>query len=423
MSTLVTLLGRSQKGADSRSQKEADSRSQEDADNGYRQTTYRFPNGTKKTTSFFGLALAEYLGADTVIVLGTCGSQWGVLVEHLATGGEEEDARIQLLEDESAAVVEQELLDRMTPMMSKAVGCKVIPKLIPFGQDESEQYEILEAVEKTVPEGTTVSFDLTHGFRHLGMVGFLSAFMLERFRDFTVEDLWYGALDMTREGITPVLKLDGLVRVRRWLQALDHFDATGDYGVFASLLLKDGVREDKVKCLEHAAFYERTLNVRDAERKLRTFAPVLDEPLQSASGLFQRRLAERLKWIREPDFAAKQWELASLYLKRHDFVRAAMFGWEACVTRACKERGISNLEYNREREEAVRAFETRLGGSNRPGWPIGAYWNLKGIRNALAHGTRPPAERYQRMLRNPDSLAGALGSALDTLARIERERW
>ena len=362
------------------------------------------------------------MGADTVIVLGTCGSQWGVLVEHLATGGEEECARIQLLEDESAAVVEQELLDRMTSMMSSAVGCKVIPKLIPFGQDESEQYEILEAVEKTVPEGTTVSFDLTHGFRHLGMVGFLSAFMLERFRDFTVEDLWYGALDMTQEGITPVLKLDGLVRVRRWLQALDHFDATGDYGVFAPLLIEDGVPEDKVKCLERAAFCERTLNIRDAERKLRTFAPMLDEPLQGASGLFQHRLAERLKWIREPDLAAKQWELASLYLKRHDFVRAAMFGWEACVTRVCMARGVPTLEFSQERKEAVDSFEKELREDMHPVWLKDAHWTLKNIRNALAHGARPH-ERYRKILKAPDRLGHELRSALDALARIERERW
>ena len=404
--TLVTFLGRGRKSAD----------------NPYRQTTYRFPDGSEKKTSFFGLALTEYLDADSVIVLGTCGSQWGVLVEHLAAEGEEQDARLKLLEAEEDAGVEQRMLDRVTPLMNKAVGSRVIPKLIPFGQDAREQYDILEAVAETVPDGT-VSFDLTHGFRHLGMVGFLSAFMLERIRNLGVGDLWYGALDMTdAAGITPVLKLDGLVRVRRWLEALDRFDATGDYGVFALLLVEDGVPEDKVKCLKDAAFYERTLNVRDAERKLRTFAPVLDEPLQGASGLFQSRLAERLKWIREPDQAGKQWKLASLYLKRQDFVRAATFGWEACVTRVCMEHGISDPEYSQERVEAVKAFEKQLREGNHPGWPKEAYRKLKSIRNALAHGTRPTVERYQKMLKDPNKLASALGSALDVLAKVEHKR-
>ena len=97
---------------------------------------------------------------------------------------------------------------------------------------------------------------------------------------------------------------------------------------------------------DRAAFYERTLNVEGiAARKLRTFEPVLDEPLRGASGLFRRRLAERLRWAREPDLAEQQRELASQYLNRRDFVRAAMFGWEACVTRVCTERGVSTLEF------------------------------------------------------------------------------
>src|SRR6202035_5992569 len=64
-----------------------------------------------------------------------------------------------------------------------------------------------------------VSFDLTHGFRHLGMVGMLSAVMLERIGRLTTRSLWYGALDMTdcATGITPVLPLDALNAIQRWI--------------------------------------------------------------------------------------------------------------------------------------------------------------------------------------------------------------
>ena len=96
--------------------------------------------------------------------------------------------------------------------------------------------------------------DLTHGFRHFGMIGFLSAFMLERVRDLDVCELWYGARDMTQDGITPVIRLDGLKRVQRWLDAFGHFDATGDYGEFAELLLEDKIPKGKVQSLKDAAF-------------------------------------------------------------------------------------------------------------------------------------------------------------------------
>ena len=210
--TLVTMLGKAR----------------ESKDTGYRETTYRFPDGAEDRTAFFGLALSRHLRPDATVILGTSGSQWSVLVEHLA--GEDsahEEARIRLVDAEAAGTVHQALLDQLKPLVEQAVGGPVSPRLIPFGRDEEEQYRILETVADAGPVKGSISFDLTHGFRHLGMVGFLSAFMLERVRKLDVRGLWYGALDMTREdGITPVLKLDGLVRVRRWLDALDRFDAT-----------------------------------------------------------------------------------------------------------------------------------------------------------------------------------------------------
>ena len=407
--TLVTMLGKSR----------------ESKDTGYRETTYRFPNGQEKQTAFFGLALSRYLSPDTTVILGTSGSQWGVLVEHLvgrdAEGSADVEARIQLLEAEADGVVDQALLDSVKPLMEQAVGCNVLPRLIPFGRDEKQQYDVLAALADAVPQGD-VSFDLTHGFRHLGMVGFLSAFMLEQVRNLGVRDLWYGALDMTKGGVTPVLKLDGLVRVRRWMDALDRFDATGDYGVFVPLLVADGVPEDKANCLMDAAFCERTLNVRVAAQKIGTFLPLLDGSLSGASGLFQDRLAERLRWARDrSDLGTQQRLLARQYLERGDFVRAAMFGREALVTRVCAERGISTVDYSPARKSAVEAFEAELDEGKHPEERAIAYWTLTFLRNALAHGTRLHAPgRSRRRTPQRAAMLAAAGAMKDS-SRLERE--
>ena len=394
--TLVTFLGKSR----------------ESKDTGYRKTVYQFPDGATDETAFFGLALSRHLKPDAIVILGTHSSQWDVLVENLAEEGEAEDVRIQLIEAATSGNVTQSLLDDVAPLMKRSVDCDVHPRLIPFGQDERQQYAILDAVADAVPNGD-VSFDLTHGFRHLGMVGFLSAFMLERVRDLTVRGLWYGALDMTRDRITPVLELDGLVRVRRWVDALNQFDATGDYGVFAKLLIDDGVPADKANCLKDAAFHERTFNVRDAARKIGTFLPVLDGPLTGASGLFQCRLADRLYWATAFDLAEQQRELAQQYLNRDDFVRAAMFGREACVTHLCEERGVSTVEYGQEREEAIKQFEAELKDGKHSKERKDAYRMLTNIRNSLAHGTRPWDKRSRAALKNPDRLRRELETSLD----------
>ena len=393
--TLVTLLGRARGNPDT----------------GYEQTVYRFPDGAEDKTAFFGLALSRYLQPDATVILGTRGSQWSVLVEHLATEGADEDARLRLLEADASAAVEQSLLNALAPLMGSAFGCAVIPRLIPFGQDAGEQYDILGAIADAVPKGT-VSFDLTHGFRHLGMIGFLSAFMLEHVRNLTVRDLWYGAHDMKRDEVTPVLRLDGLVRVRRWVDALDRFDATGDYGAFAPLLMEDGVPGDKANCLKAAAFYERILNVPDAARQICTLLPILDETLPGASGLFQRKLAERLQWAKHPGLAEQQRKLAYQYLNRRDFVRAAMLAREAWVSRLCSKRDRA-VDY-RDRKAAVASFEASLRRGDHPQTHRDAYWTITHLRNALAHGVRP-RPHYQSMLKDPDCLYRELEAALKRL--------
>jgi CRISPR-associated Csx2 family protein len=391
--TLVTFLGR------------ADPRT------GYRETTYRFPNGPFDKTNFFGLALTKYLQPDRLVVLGTRSSMWGALVEHVAAEGEQEDARIALMEAEAQGTVDQPLLDRLTGLLARAAGREVAPRLIPFGRTEEEQSQILDTIAKAVGSAEA-SFDLTHGFRHLGMVGMLSAFMLERIGKLSVRSLWYGALDMSEGGIAPVLRLDGLNAIQRWVGALDRFDASGDYGVFAPLLEADGVPPDKAGCLEEAAFYERTFNLSDAAAKLRTFREAMKSPLQGASGLFQDKLAERLRWIEEGDLAARQGRLADQYLGRADFVRAAAFAWEALVTRECKGFAPHAREG---REAAQKALDEKFKAPDVDASQVEAFLTIRNLRNALAHGTPPQDDRFRQLLRSPERLRGALRRAIQCL--------
>jgi len=69
-----------------------------DPETGYQRARYRFPDeDTPRETPFFGMALAGHLKPDAAVILGTSGSQWSVLVEHLAHGDEAEDVRLELL--------------------------------------------------------------------------------------------------------------------------------------------------------------------------------------------------------------------------------------------------------------------------------------------------------------------------------------
>jgi CRISPR-associated Csx2 family protein len=394
--TLVTFLG---KGRDNK-------------ETGYRKARYCFPDKVREST-YFGLALTDYLQPDTLVILGTSGSQWDLLVENLAAGDENQQERLELIDAVVSSHVGQELLERVKPLLEKCLGRRVLPLLIPFGKDEQEQAQILERVAESVPKGT-VSFDLTHGFRHLGMVGFLSAFMLERIGKFQVDGLWYGALDMTENGETPVIRLDGLMKIRRWIDALDRFAANGDYSVFSSLLEEDGVPQDRVNHLRMAAYFESIHRVPDALRHLKSFLPVLSEPLQGASGLFQNKLRERLKWVQATSLEEHQRRLAYLHLNRGDFVRAAIFGWEAVVTKECVARGLNPEDYRNGRGEAEKQLKEELSKGKHEDRGD-AYRTLRNLRNALAHGVAPRNREIRKLLEQPSKLRQELQACLQRL--------
>ncbi len=407
---LITFLGRSKR--------------ENRSDFGYPQANYRFSDGKVRKTSCFGVALAAFLEIDDLIILGTEGSQWGALVEDVTQDNETryEDVRIELLDHEEKGSVTQQLLDRVRPLIEARLREKSVrtvkPLLIPKGKNNEEQIQILSIIEKTVPNHAKVSMDVTHGFRHLSMLGFMSSFFLDGFKKhLEVKDLWYGALDMTENDRTPVLKLDGLAQVHEWIDALSRFDATGDYGVFEHLLKLDHVSADVAKCLQKAAFYERLGNIGGAQKKLETFKKGLPSSLHGPSGLYRQQLLNRLKWVDEREQSRREKCLASIYLDRKDYVRAAIFAFEGFISYECekRKRNPRNHTYGGDRQETEDDFKNELDNHEISSSKKTAYYTLKDIRNSIAHASNPEKDHIEKLLKNETALKKEIQSALEIL--------
>ncbi|NEX15491.1 MAG: TIGR02221 family CRISPR-associated protein [Halochromatium sp.] len=395
--TLVSFLGRAR----------------QDPKTGYRMARYCFEDGTTQDTPFFGLGLLKAIRPNRLVLLGTAGSMWDVLIEQFAAEGEEEELRLGLIEAASEGRVDAPLLAAVTPLVERALGVPCLLRLIDYGRDAEGQARILETIADAVPNGR-VCIDLTHGFRHLAAIGSLSAFFLERVRGLNVAGIYYGALDMTdpKQGGTPVVRLDGLMTIERWLDALSRFDQNGDYALFAPLLERDGVPADKVRCLVEAAFFERSLNLADARRRILTFLPVLDTPLNGVSALFQTALAERLAWVREAGLMDYQRRLARFYLRQGDYVRAAILGFEAVITRECDRRKYGHQDHQQDRKPAEDAFEAEIRAKEHPRTVADGYWMLKNLRNALAHGNPSKSDDVRQIIANPQRLPVELDKAM-----------
>lgn len=406
MTTLVTFLGRVPPDQQ-----------------GYREAKYSFPDGIR-STKFFGLELARTLRPDKVVILGTSASQWDYLVEELAEDGQLETARLELMEAAHQERVTSGMLQNLVPVFQKRFQAEVAPRLIPYGKTAAEQEQILQTIADTVPEGN-VHFDVTHAFRHLGMVGFTSAFMLGHLRKICVQSLWYGAFGMTRDDISPVLKLDGLNQVHQWTLALAQHEASGDYGVFADLLEQDGFPQDAAKQLMKAAYFERIHNVGDAARCLTSVLQKLEQPLTGAAELFRPTLRDKLSWANIPSLEDRQKHLAWESLRRRDFPRAAIYGLEAAKSHLCRIKGFDQARFA-ERDEAWKGLLTELRENRKSGnhAPLeDDIHKLRLIRNSVAHGLPASSESIRSILRNPERLTSELQLILERVLGRPGRDW
>ena len=374
MSTLITFLGKGpQKG-------------------GYRETTYRFPKGDERKTRFFGLAVAEISQVHAVRILGTSGSMWDVLaLEHGDTEGHEAawDALETAVKEDR---VTQAQLDDIAPLLDRPGGPRHELRLIPYGRNEAEQIDILRAMTEGLEPADGVYLDITHGFRHLPMLGLLAAFYLRAATRTRIEGIYYGALDSTENGVTPVFRLDGLLTLYDWIRALEAFNKDGDYSSFSELFDKEQLPS---KLLREAAFMERIANASGSRDRLMTAMQQIKAKgdLSPAASLFAPLLEERTNWHKGKERDERERLLACDYLKRCDYLRATQFGFESRISAEVRRNGNNPNEVKAREEAEGKLYNP---AKNKDPKAPGNFKTLKNLRNALAHGVLDASHAKKR---------------------------
>ncbi|MDD5392730.1 MAG: TIGR02221 family CRISPR-associated protein [Thiothrix sp.] len=363
---------------------------------GYSQTSYQIDDKLYKT-AYFGFALAEHVQPGKILLLGTSGSMWDVLIEDHATDTEQESSRLRLMELTQSNSVNETILNEFAPLIEKRLGCAVEMKIIPYARDTSEQIGILAAIANHIQPQEHVIMDVTHGFRHLPMLGLLAAHYLERVKRIEVEGIYYGALDMTQAGKTPVLNLRGLLRTMDWIQAFAAYDASGNYAPFADLLPNEGWSDTECQTLREAAFFERTTNVVKARQKLSSLNQALDRRNGTFLSLFGDELKRRLSWWKPNQRAEWEASLADAYYHQGDYLRASIFTQEACLSDSMPNDQQS--EFNDQRETNRKTMQKTDG----------RFARLSDIRNGMAHGIKGWRQESSKVLQNEQSLRATLG--------------
>lgn len=364
-----------------------------DRKKGYRTANYQFSPDFSRNVPYFGLALQEYLKPGRLILAGTNSSMWDVFFSEQNLGDDE--LLLEMIDAVEAASVTQAMLQRYDQRLSDKLGLPVTCLLIPHARNEQEQIEILQSLATTIPTGEQLILDVTHGFRHLPMLALVAARYLSHVKAIPVTGIYYGALEMTVDNITPVLELGSLLRMLDWTEALAVYDKSGDYGVFGQLLKDDGMDKKKADLLTQAAFYERTSNPVKASEKL---SSVFDD-IRSHSGaigrLFADALSKRINWFRLSNRAEKERALAEAYLEHKDFLRATTYFFESEVTQAT----INAKEDFNDYEARDAAFKAVQNDQHK---------QLKKLRNSMAHGLRGNDKEVTQYLKDEPSLSSRL---------------
>lgn len=382
-------------------------KARQDTKTGYRTANYCFQDGQIVTTAFFGPELARKVQPDKLYILGTAGSMWDMLLSSFGADTVDDNDVLALWQQAQDETVNEALLASFEQMLSEKLGIACCLRVISYARDEPEQAALLARLAEWVSKGDELVLDVTHGLRHLPMLMLAAAHYLERVRGVKVQDIYYGALEMSARSDnsslieTPVLSLKGMLRLLDWVQALAADASSGNYGVFQPLLESSGMAAEISQCLAEAAHFERITNPVKAREKLAITQQSLEQLDDPLATLFRDELISRTDWWRKGERGDWEARLAWRWFERGDYLRAVIYAQEALISMSVAENAIN--DFGARDDAKIKLREN--GQANR----------LFALRNALAHGIRPENKDLNKMLGDEKTLRSTLKGMMKDL--------
>ena len=320
--------------------------------------TYRFPDERTIVGAHCGLALAQWAQVDRLVILGTPSAPWDRLIEHSPSplGDEDQAMGKELMARAKKGTVDDDLLQRARPVVERSVGRPCAMHVIPAGTDAAIQGAFLKQLVSWMMAEERLMLDVTHGPRHLAMLAVVAGLFLPVLARGTIEAIFCGTQDMATKGTIPVVRLDGLLEIPRWIMALARIDAGAGYADLVPLLTADGLPQHKAALLDGTALQEATGQVQLLAENLRVVYQALSNPMQGMAELFREPLQERLSWASHADLAIQQRALAQGALNRGNWQHALALGIEAAITLKCQQLGMNHMHHDH-RLEARRQLE------------------------------------------------------------------
>lgn len=138
-----------------------------------------------------------------------------------------------------ALCTEQARLKTLPELEAALSGkAEVLSADIPSGADAQDVDRFLSAMVVACERhaGTTITVDVTHGYRHFSFLMYTGALYLAALGRVTVDAIYYALFNPQPQQVSPFFDLTPLLKLPRWVHALETLRETGSAKVVAALL-------------------------------------------------------------------------------------------------------------------------------------------------------------------------------------------
>ena len=123
--------------------------------------------------------------------------------------------------NEVIALCTEDALTDSFKILKESLPIPCEPKKIPAGMNDEELSEIVHTILHSIPAGSELTLDLTHGLRPIPFLFFTSCLYLQALKGVKIRNAWYGKLEHGKVG--PFVDLAVLFNMVEWFQAVHSF--------------------------------------------------------------------------------------------------------------------------------------------------------------------------------------------------------
>ena len=393
---LISYLGR---GREPKHEEHASGRS------GYITSTYVMPDNQSDTSSVFGWLLWKYLvrvakdsarrdaPLPTLLILGTSGSMWAGLADAVpgeAWTDELLEWQETLKKKCNAANITQGDLDASQKLLIPLLGIPDLRlRLIPDGNSREDQLEVLRCFLRELANGDRITFDITHAYRHLPILGAFTAMLLQWLRGVRIEHIYYGQFGSPTGSVVDVTLCADLAR---GAEALANLELTGNTEPLGSFFPR------QKKDIAKVAYFERVNQMRKAESKAGPLCSALHQLAMKGNAL-QAALAppllRALKYSDRGSLPEHMLAQARRRFEHSDYSGALMLGTEAVLLYVALAMKLIHKANRFGDDVRKKARKDLLNCLNKDQKATFKRFNL--LRNAVVHGA---AISYDTMVLN-----------------------